>query len=174
MLLGRVSLGLLRWWLLRLIELSIQAAQAREWWLGQRRRPTSYLIWCGPRHWLRHGPLGRGDAVVGAGPHASWSAPLRVLETTLQGLTQQLLRLARRIGRLRHCLSALDHAESDETLRSAVAEAINLVAVLVAEHSAEHSDKHSAQHSSQHSAQRRHRARGRVGGDGRRAREAVG
>ena len=31
-----------------------KAAHAREWWLMQRRRPANYLVWCGPRHWLRH------------------------------------------------------------------------------------------------------------------------
>ena len=39
---------------MRLIELSIKAARARDWWLRQRRRRTGYFVWCGPRQWLRH------------------------------------------------------------------------------------------------------------------------
>jgi hypothetical protein len=52
--LGRATLGLLRWWLIGLIDLSISAATAREWWLRQRRRPRRHLLWLGPRVWLWH------------------------------------------------------------------------------------------------------------------------
>jgi hypothetical protein len=37
-----------------LIDLSISAATAREWWLRQRRRPRRHLLWLGPRVWLWH------------------------------------------------------------------------------------------------------------------------
>ena len=149
--LARASVGLLRWWLMSLVELSIKAAKSREWWLRQRRRPHRYLLWCGPRVWLRH--VGTSLGVGGNAPHeASDSDQLVVCdgggggaaaaaaarrgvalllrtmrpemplspEAVLTSLQAQLLTYAKWIGRLRHCLSVIDHSEDHAALRAAL------------------------------------------------------
>ena len=183
--LGRATLGLLRWWLMALIDLSIKAAKARDWWQRQRRRPKRYSIWCGPRYWLRHahgppppphrllgstgyyrlggfqrGGLRWGGLRIGF-PRLSWStredfrtnahvginAMMRALipaqpalmpALVLASLQSQLLRHAKQIGRLRHCLSALDHvADAHESLVGAVTRASSLIQAVVAEFAVE-------------------------------------
>lgn len=156
--LGRASLGLLRWWLMSLIDMSIKAAKARDWWQRQRRRPRRFFVWCGPRFWLRHvygsppPPLGalqaggsfRWRVMTGVGIHANarlgLNAMLRALipasqipspDAILTSLQAELLRHAKQIGRLRHCLSALDHADTHDALVSAISRASALVQSVV-------------------------------------------
>ena len=57
-------------------------------------------------------------------------------EAVLVSLQSQLLRLAKQIGKLRHCLSDLDHASSREALRAAVLRAVALLSAVISEYEA--------------------------------------
>ena len=96
----RISLGLLDWWLNSLLDLSFKAYSSRDFWLRQQRRPVRHYLWRGPRHWYSSGIFGQGAC----------SDDVPTPAAALELLHEVQKAHAGHIGRLRECLFQLKRA----------------------------------------------------------------
>ena len=108
-LLAKGCSALLYWRIVALIELALRIERSRGWWTRQHARPLRYVVWCGPRRWLRgpllgpllDGAIGQFQSVLArtlglADPGTYWREQPSAVMTELH---EQLLVRARHIGR---------------------------------------------------------------------------
>ncbi|KAL1520382.1 hypothetical protein AB1Y20_021969 [Prymnesium parvum] len=139
-LLAKACASLLYWRTMSLIELALRIERSHGWWARQHARPLRYLIWCGPRRWLRAPLLGGSRDVFCSSAYERQPVLVRSLmiaagmgqarlwrewpAVAMAELNEQLLRIARQVGKFRHQLSALHRAPSARALRGVVSEAV--------------------------------------------------
>ena len=116
LLLARAVVGLLHWTLSHMLETAVKAQKARVFWRRHRRRPIRHALWLGPAHWVRLASS-RGAAAASRRRHDS-------PDDVLGALGSLLRQLAAHIGRARHALSEVHHANTHAQLQVAAMTAL--------------------------------------------------